>query len=250
MSMYVYKDRERKEKLLIKDATERDKGIRYFCPNSNCNARMFLWNLEGESKSFFRASGTPGHVENCPFGSDNTYNPNNTKEEGFDSDDAIAKLMTGGNTQTSTGGSTGKHDSKEAKEVVPHTIGQIYNMCKAHYCKDTFNGQVIGQILVDGRSIYMYPKGIYGYRLIEARCRARLYNGASIFLETPIDDAKYQLELKIKDAKLFREIRDLLYANRDHVIVVAGKWESSGIYNCFSTEFNNKKQIKILKQTI
>lgn len=250
MSMYVFKDSERREKLSVKDATERDKGVRYFCPNPRCDARMFLWNLEGESKSFFRASGTPGHVENCPFGSDNTYNPNNVKEEGFDSDDAIARLMIGGNIQTGTGGSSDKHGSGEIKEIVPHTIGQIYDMCKAHYCKDTFNGQVIGQILVDGRSIYMYPKGIYGYRLIEARCRTRLYDRASIFLETPVNTVKYQLELRIKDAELFREIRDLLYANRDHVVVVAGKWEASGTYNCFVTEFNNKKQIKVTKQII
>ncbi len=250
MSMYVFKNKERTDKLLAKEATERDRGIRYYCPNFNCEARMFLWNLEGESKSFFRASGNPGHIEYCPFGSDNNYNPNNTTEDGFDSDDAIAKMMTGGNTQKSASKPTNKCDSKELKEVVPHTIGQVYDMCKAHHCKDTFNGQVIGQILVDGRSAYMYPRGIYGYRLIEARCRARLYNGTSIFLETPINDIEYQLELKIKDIKLFREIRDLLYANRNHVVVVAGKWENSGIYNCFSTEFNGKKQIKVLKQII
>lgn len=39
------------------------------------------------------------------------------------------------------------------------------------YCKDTFNNQVIGKILVDDRSIFMYPKGIYGSRFIEAKCR-------------------------------------------------------------------------------
>ena len=49
---------------------------------------------------------------------------------------------------------------------------------------------------------------------------------------------------------MFREIKNLIYDNRNHVIAVAGKWESAGKYNYFVTEFISKRQIKILKQKV
>ena len=39
MSMYAYKDAARTIRVLAKETTERDKGIRYYCPNSKCGAR-------------------------------------------------------------------------------------------------------------------------------------------------------------------------------------------------------------------
>lgn len=143
-----------------------------------------------------------------------------------------------------------KGDGPEVEEVVPHTIKQIYDMCKAHDSRDTFNGQTVGQILVDYRSIYMYPRGVFGYRIIEAKCLAHLYDDINIYLETPIDDVKYKLKLHFTDKKLFKEIRDLLYNNRNHIIAIAGKWESSEEYNCFITEFTSKRQIKVMKQVL
>lgn len=253
MSMYVYEDEARTKKLLAKDTTERNSGVRYYCPNSRCNARMFIWNIDGENKSFFRASGNPGHVEHCPYGSDNTYNPANTKEDGFDSDVAISNLMlpVGAKKVTEINHKKKEEEIVESdKEVIPHTLNQIYYMCKAHYCKDTFNGQTIGQILVDDRSVYMYPKGIFGYRIIEAKCRDYLYDDKNIYLETPIDGVKYYIKLAFKDAELFREIKNLIYGNRNHVIAVAGKWESAERYDYFVTEFLSKRQIKILKQEV
>lgn len=86
---------------------------------------------------------------------------------------------------------------------MPHTILQIYDMCKAHYCEDTFNLQQIGQILLDSRSVYMYPKGVFGYRIIEAKCRAHLYDhdDENIYLETPIDKELARMEEKISKKK-------------------------------------------------
>ena len=206
---------------------------------------------DGESKSVFASSGNPGHMEHCPYGSENAFNPEKTKEDGFNSDDAISNLMTVSlkkkvsktNTKQVAGGA-----SEEA--VVPHTILQIYDMCKAHYCKDTFNGQTIGQILLDSRSVYMYPKGVFGYRIIEAKCRAYLYDNENIYLETPIDNVKYHLKLHFEDRELFKRMKRLLFNNQNHVIIIAGKWESSGGCNCFVTEVVSDRQIKVLKREL
>lgn len=251
MSMYAYKDAARTIRVLAKEITERDKGIRHYCPNPKCEARMFIRSYDGERKSVFVASGNPGHIEYCPYGLGNTYNPEKTKEEGFNSDDAISNLMTvtlqKKASQTKIKGKVGGA-SEEA--VVPHTILQIYNMCKAHYCKDTFNGQTIGQILLDGRSIYMYPKGVFGYRIIEAKCKKYLYDDKNIYLETPVDNVKYDLKLHFEDEELFTRMKKLLYANQNHPIAIAGKWENSRKYNCFFTEVVSDRQIKVLKQEL
>lgn len=122
--------------------------------------------------------------------------------------------------------------------------------CKAHYCKDTFNGQTIGQILLDSRSVYMYPKGVFGYRIIEAKCRAYLYDNENIYLETPIDNVKYHLKLHFEDRELFKRMKRLLFNNQNHVIIIAGKWESSGGCNCFVTEVVSDRQIKVLKREL
>lgn len=251
MAMYVFKDEARKEKVIARNTTKRNKEFRYYCPNLRCNARMFLWSLEGESKPFFRSVGKPGHVEYCPYGSENKYNPEKVKEEGFDSADAIRNMMAATISKR-----TSKIEKKEyrkndsAEERVPHTINQIYDMCKSYDCRDTFNDQKIGQILVDDRSIYMYPKGVYGYRLIEAKCRKYFYENNNFFLVSSVNGEEYQFELKCIDDSLFVEIKDLLFANQDKIIVVAGLWEKSGVYNRFSTIFNSKRQIKITKQKI
>lgn len=253
MAMYAYKDKDRTTRVLAKDTTERDKGIRYYCPNLKCRAKMFIRSCDGESKSFFAASGNPGHIEHCPYGSENTYNPEKTKEEGFNSDDAISNLMkvTLQKKVSETNAKKAVGDVSEGA-VVPHTILQIYDMCKAHYCEDTFNLQQIGQILLDSRSVYMYPKGVFGYRIIEAKCRAHLYDhdDENIYLETPIDNVKYQLKLHFEDVKLFKRLRKLFFDNKNHVIIIAGKWEKSGVYNCFVTEVFSTRQIKVLKQEL
>lgn len=251
MAMYVFKDNEKIKKVFARDLTKRDKELRYYCPNKKCSAKMYLWSLEGESRPFFRSAGEPGHIDHCPYGTDNKFVPENNCENGFDSDSAISDMMNptinkaSGN---SDGNGHGENDS--VKEVIPHTIKQIYDMCKYFDCDAEFNHKKIGQILVDDRSIYMYPNGVFGLRLVEAKCRSYLYEDKSIFLVSTIIREEYEFELKCSDDLLFRSIRDLLYANRDNVIVVAGQWEKSGVYNRFSTQFNSKKQIKVLKQKI
>ena len=44
MSMYAYTgiDRIDEEKVIANAITDRTKGIRYYCPNPKCNAKMFL----------------------------------------------------------------------------------------------------------------------------------------------------------------------------------------------------------------
>lgn len=84
----------------------------------------------------------------------------------------------------------------------------------------------------------------------EAKCRAYLYDNENIYLETPIDNVKYHLKLHFEDRELFKRMKRLLFNNQNHVIIIAGKWESSGGCNCFVTEVVSDRQIKVLKREL
>lgn len=247
--MYVYKDEARTEKLLAKDAQKEDKNSIFYCPNNDCPARMYICSVDGISKAYFRAERSNGHKDGCIHSSSNGFNPNNYQESTFQFEDAISKLLIS-RKQQSKEESPGEHGTGEAELKPPHTIHQIYSMCKSYDCTDNYNGKVIGQMLIDDRSIYMFPKGVFGWRIIEGkRKKPRFYDNEKreITLIAPIKDAKYEFILSFADDILFKEIKNNIYANRDKTIVVAAKWSTSETYNTFSTPLKTKKQVAIFK---
>lgn len=252
MAMYAYEDEKRTKEIKPKVAAQRDRSIRYYCPNHECQAKMYIWGVDGEKSAYFRSHGEPGHVENCFGGAENSYNPNEMKIDDFDADDIISKMMVSGkeHSEKTTTKPKVTCGAGEKEPITPHTLRQVYDMCKAYSCRDVINNQKVGYILYDGRSAFMSPRGIYGNRLVEAKCKKYFYDKQSIFLETPISEVKYELQLKIQDEKLFRRVKEMLFNNRDKVIVVAGNWQPSNTWNRFATEFNTMKQIKVLRQTI
>lgn len=68
-----------------------------------------------------------------------------------------------------------------------------------------------------------------------------------IYLSAPINSGKYSFILQFADKDLYRTIRDEIYNNRDKIIIVAGEWGASGVYNSFVAEVISKKQIAIIK---
>lgn len=79
--MYAFTNATRNNRILANEATDKDRGIRYYCSNPNCNAKMFVWSLDGESRTYFQSSGKPGHIEHCSYGSDNNFSPKKCKED-------------------------------------------------------------------------------------------------------------------------------------------------------------------------
>lgn len=250
MAMYVFKDETRLDKLLARDAKREDKNTRFYCPNPECDAHMYICNLDGVSATYFRAKKIKGHIDGCIYSSAHGFNPNEYKEEDFQFEDALSNLMIQSKQQS-------KKETPEAHDVgpvtprPPHTIQQIYSMCKSYDCADTYNDKEIGQMLVDDRSIYRYPKGVFGWRIIEGkRKKPKFYDNSKleIALVAPVNTEKYEFILKFEDEKLFKIIKNLIYNNRDKVIVVAAQWAPSGKYNVFSTSFVSKKQLAIIKK--
>ena len=249
MAMYAYKDIFRKEKLLARDARKQDKGIRFYCPNLRCDTHMHIRHKEGVSVAYFSAIPSHAHIKGCLHGSKNGFNPNSYNEEKFEFDNALAALTMPSKRQRKKE-IPGEHGSGKVTLKPPHTLQQIYFMCKSYDCADTYNGITIGRMLLDNRSAYMYPKGVFGWKIIEGKCkRPHFYDAAKkkIFLTAATDEEKYTFILEFDDETLFKEIKNIVFPNRDYPIVVAGNWMSSGSFNMFCMSFFSDKQLKIVK---
>ncbi|QGG57900.1 hypothetical protein [Paenibacillus sp. B01] len=248
MAMYAYKDAARSVKILARNAKKEDKGNRYYCPNHECEAHMFIRNIEGVSASYFGAIHSHGHILNCPHGASSGFNPNDYDEGAFKFDNALIALTELGKSQTKKE-APGTHGSGSATLKPPRTIRQIYAMCKAHDCSDTYNGVTIGHMLLDNRSVYMYPKGVFGWRIIEAKCKKpRFYDSdrKEISLVASTVGEEYTFILIFENELLFKEIKNVIFSNKEYLIVAAGQWSSSGIFNVFCTPVTSRKQLAII----
>lgn len=137
---------------------------------------------------------------------------------------------------------------KIAGRYTPRTLRQIYLMCKSRPVTDTYGDKEIGEMILDDRSLYRYPKGCFGKKIIESCINGRVYDNEKkqIFLVAPIVNKKYSFVLQFKDDKLYRTIRDEIYNNKDKM-VVAGEWGKSEVFNCFISDIHSRKQILIIK---
>lgn len=249
MAMYVYKDSRRTIEFLAKDALKQDMDIRYYCPNPKCDANMYLCGVDGLSTAHFSANRQAfPHIEKCDYGSSNGFKPDNSDESSFDFEMALEDMLNPIKV-TKKDKHPNTHKTGESNLKPLRTIRQIYDMCVTHSCTQTYNNKVIGQMLLDDRSEYMYPKGVFGYRIVKSKPKTGgFYNTSEkeIYLVAPSSE-KYEFILKVSSDELFRFLRDIIYSNRDKFIIVAGDWKASGKYNIFQTKVTSKRQIKIIK---
>lgn len=252
MAMYVFKDSARKVKLLAKDAFKEDKGVRFYCPNPACDAHMRICSKSGSSTFYFSAKVKGhGHIENCPHYASNNFDPIKYNETEFDFNKALLALTEKSKPQTKKL-DPGEHKQGPVVPKPPHTIRQIYDMCIAYDCTDTYNGIVIGTMLLYDGSAYMYSNGVdvIGWRVIEAkRDKPNFYDSVKkeIYLAAPIGRQKYNFLLRFDDEAQYKAMQKEIYANKDNKIIVAGEWNSSDKQNKFSTTILSKKQVKIIK---
>lgn len=247
MSMYVYKDKERKIKLLAKNALKEDKGTRFYCPNERCGAHMYIKSVDGVSSAHFAAKQNFKHVEGCGFGSPKGYTPGKYKESEFNFIQALTAMTTGSKSEQRKESTKGNRADEPSKKP-PHTISQIYYLCKAYDVTDSYNSRTIGQMLLDRRSEYMFPKGVYGWRMIETECLPIFFdnNRKEFYMKIADSKKEYVFISKFHDMELFNVVKNMIFQNRGHFIIIAGNWEPSGEYNKFSTFIHSKRQIKIV----
>ncbi len=241
MAKYAFRDYERKNIIYSKDAVKEDRNKVFFCPNPNCKAQLYVCAIDGSRNAYFSATKVKyPHVLRCPFGSSNEeFDEDQFDKTQFIFDDAMDNLYTV-TTTSKKSNMPGEHNKGEVKKHPPRTLRQIYSMCKSYPVKATYGNKEIGEMILDDRSEYRYPKGCFGNKIIEAVVKSRFYDNEKkhIYLSAPINSQKYSFILCFSDENTYRDIRDEIYNNKDKIIVVAGKWETAGTYNYFTTKVN------------
>ncbi|MDH6373795.1 hypothetical protein M2444_005638 [Paenibacillus sp. PastF-3] len=251
MAMYVFRDPARKVKLLARDAFKEDKGVRFYCPNPACDAHMYICGKEGSTAFYFSAKfANHSHIKQCLHYKSNNFDPNNFNETDFDFNKALLALTLQSKPQTKKL-EPGKHGQGSVIPNPPRTILQIYDLCTAYDCTDTYNGIIIGTMLLYDGSAHMYRKSadVIGWRIIEAkRSKPKFYDSEKkeIYLVAPKGKQKFKFLLRFVDDQLYKAIQKEFYENKDNTIIVAGEWDSFDTQNEFSTNVLNRRQVKIL----
>lgn len=251
MAKYAFRDINRQKIIYSTSAIQEDRDKVFFCPNINCTAQLHICAIDGSRDAYFRATKAEfPHILDCPFGSkDVDFNKDEFDETEFVFDSAINSLcaVTGKREKSHVSSS---YNVGKVQKHPPRTLRQIYSLCKSYHVTDTYGNKEIGEMILDDRSEYRYPKGCFGYKIIEATVKRIIYDNVKkqIYLEAPINSKKYSFVLQFEDDALYKNIRDEIYNNKNKIIIVAGKWEKSDTYNCFQTQMQGRKQIAVIKK--
>ncbi len=250
MAKYAYRDKQRKDVIYSTEAIKEDRYKVFYCPNPKCNAQLYICAIDGSRTAYFRATKSQyPHIPNCPFGNSSTeFDENQFDESKFVFDDAIENLFDLTKFAATLKKMSG-HGTGEPQKHPARTIKQIYSICKSLPVKTTYGDKEVGEMLLDDRSEYRYPRGVFGNRIIEAVAKGRFYDNdkKQIYLAAPMDSKRYTFILAFLDDGIYRIVRNEIFNNRDKIVVVAGKWKASSTYNSFITEVHGQKQVTIIK---
>jgi hypothetical protein len=251
MTTYVFRDRERTSKLYAKDFLKENLGTRYYCPNKKCDAYMYINRKDGLSYSYFSAKPSNPHKDGCSYASSNGFDPNKHSEHEFNFDDALAALTMPSKIVKRKEAPCPRPEGEPAVRPLK-TIRQIYAMCKSLDYNDIYNGKEIWRMLLDERSMKMHYKGVFGNRIIEGKhASGRFYDKEKMIITIaaplPVSDKSYKFELKFNDRSSFNEIKNNIFNNLDKIIVIAGSWEKTCVFNVFQSSISSKKQIYMVK---
>lgn len=250
MANYAFRDKERRDIILASEAVEEDRDKSFYCPNPLCNSKLFICAIDGSRKAYFRATKSAyKHIDNCPYANSSVvFDVNKFNQLNFSFENAIQDLLVKKNSKSSTREpkrfSYGEHDNQTIS-----TIKQIYSMCKQFPPNYSYGNEKIGRMILDDRTAYWYPKGVFGFKIIESCVKGRLYDNDKnkIYLVAPIANPNYNFILSIPDISLYRKIRNMVFENKDKLIIVAGEWKSSNLgYDYVETIIYSDKQISIL----
>ena len=124
----------------------------------------------------------------------------------FSFENAMQDLLVANNSNFSNKDSKissyGKHDNHTLS-----TLKQIYSMCKQFPPNYSYGNEKIGRMILDDRTAYWYPKGVFGFKIIESCVKGRFYDNDKneIYLVAPIANPNYHFILSIPDINLYRK---------------------------------------------
>ena len=251
MANHAYRDKERRDIILASEALEENRDKSFYCPNPLCNSKLFVCAGDGSRKAYFRATKSAyKHIANCPYANSSVaFDDNKFNQSDFSFENAMKNLLVENYskppTRDSKRSSYGDHDDNNTIS----TIKQIYSMCKQFPPNYSYGDEKIGRMILDDRTAYCYPKGVFGFKIIESCVKGRFYDNDKneIYLVAPVANPNYHFILSISDINLYKKIRNMVFENKDKFIIVAVEWKASNLgYDYFETRIYSDKQISIL----
>lgn len=247
MASYAFKNKERTERIAASEAVYLDHGFNYYCPNPACNARMHIVQA---SVPYFAANQAAPHIEHCFYASKSAFDPGKYDENSFDLGAVIRSLFAEGSPTSKT--SVKQYKEHEHSCGLPiKTLRVLYDMCKSKGIDQLYNGFPINKIIYDSRCQGELSQTINGFRIVECEAiKGKLYDKdqLSISLRAPATSPQNgTFVLLFNDKNLFWERQNLIFSNRDKIIIVAGMWESGADARTRYTQVINKKQIIVIK---
>ena len=250
MANHAYRDKERREIILASEALEENRDKFFYCPNPLCNSKLFICAVDGSRKAYFRATKSAyKHIANCPYANSSVvFDDNKFNQSNFSFENAIQDLLLKNNSKTIKSESKSSTLGEHANHTL-RTIKQIYSMCKQFPPNYSYGNEKIGRMILDDRTTYWYPKGVFGFKIIESCVKGRFYDNDKneIYLVAPVANPNYHFILSISDINLYKKIRNMVFENQDKFIIVAGDWKPSNLgYGYFETRIYSDRQISIL----
>ena len=223
MANHAYRDKERRDIILASEALEENRDKSFYCPNPLCNSKLFVCAGDGSRKAYFRATKSAyKHIANCPYANSSVaFDDNKFNQSDFSFENAMKNLLVENYSKPPT------RDSK----------------------RSSYGDEKIGRMILDDRTAYCYPKGVFGFKIIESCVKGRFYDNDKneIYLVAPVANPNYHFILSISDINLYKKIRNMVFENKDKFIIVAGEWKASNLgYDYFETRIYSDKQISIL----
>ncbi len=95
------------------------------------------------------------------------------------------------------------------------TIKQIYSICKHFPPNYSYGDEKIGRMILDDRTAYWYPRGVFGFKIIESCVKCRFYDSDKneIYLVAPVANPNYHFILSISDINLLYSDRQISILN-------------------------------------
>lgn len=241
------------DKLEAKLATVSDKGIPFFCPNKNCNAALTIRNIGDDA--YFAAKPSKAHINGCSYATaSNNYHIYN--EAQFDFNKFINNLckLTGSNSSIIHSTPSNISNSPSTSIGAIQTLRLLYSMCKDKNIDDTYNGNTIGSMLLDNRSLSKYfSQGVWGNKIIKCKSKSYDNNNKEIWLKVSDGTQTYQIILTFEYDELYKKERQRIWVNsitanfQNVDMVIAGYWSTyNNKKNHFTTKITSSKQIFIL----
>lgn len=234
MSNYVFTDKKKKTILYANDCDSSNLNIEYFCPTPNCKAKLTLRSLNGERSPYFAALPSKTHDDFCiipKLGRNKSdYNTSNFSMESL-YDIIISKQSSDLNSESGKCISNNNNNNNESDKI--NTTSKLYYFCKGHDIEYIIKDQLkVINLIADDRTNFLFTKGIFGLKLVEAVFSRYERDNNKIYFNYPVNPLlknKFNLCVEFNQKSDFEKILKKIFKNKDefknaHIAILAN-WE-------------------------